>query len=79
MDGGDALQQELHHLQERVGGLFGERQLPSDLPLHTEYKQHTVNTNIHGFMLIYICIQIDIKGALCNFFTGCKQTKKQSS
>lgn len=35
VDGGDALQQELNHLQERVGGLFGERQLPSDLPLQT--------------------------------------------
>lgn len=35
VDGGDALQQEFNHLEEWVGGLFGERQLPSDLPLHT--------------------------------------------
>lgn len=45
VDGGDALQQELNHLQERVGGLFGERQLPCDLPLQT---QNTVNTDVHG-------------------------------
>lgn len=40
VDGGDALQQEFNHLQERVGGLFGKRQLPSDLPLHTVQTGH---------------------------------------
>lgn len=33
VDRSDPLQQKLHHFQERIGGLFWECQLPSDLPL----------------------------------------------
>lgn len=41
--GGDALQQKLHHLQEWVGGLLGERQLASDLPLAKEGKRNSAS------------------------------------
>lgn len=35
VDRGNALQKKFNHLQEWVGGLFGKRQLPSNLSLHT--------------------------------------------
>lgn len=67
VDGSDALQQELDHLQEGVGGLFGECQLPSDLPLHTV---QTVIPLIPTFMdlCLYICICIYMK--TCNGTSG---------
>lgn len=43
MDRSNALQQELNHLQEGVGRLFGECQLPSDLPLFGGTYRNTVN------------------------------------
>lgn len=44
VDRGNALQKKFDHLQEWVGGLFGKRQLPSNLSLH---RGETELINIH--------------------------------
>lgn len=59
VDRSDPLQQKLHHFQERIGGLFWECQLPSDLPLQgvktdifmDTHRLQEVATRLHSNIL----------------------------
>ena len=56
MDRGNALQQELDHLQEGVGGLLREGQLTGDLPLQAHTQTLILHRQIYATRHIVITI-----------------------